>query len=137
MARWSRGLLILLLALPLFGCSADFFFGDGATRLAGDLRDGAAKLRTSGLQHSVVIHRPKAGLEGCTSDYSVQFARNSVLAFWCKDPRTGEVTGSGTTTYHLRFVKVPKDYMIDKHRGEPLSIELERQGDAVIVTNVH
>lgn len=136
MARWSRWLIVLLLALPLFGCFDNFFVGDGATRLAGDLRDGAAKLKTSGLQYYVVIHRPKAGPEGCESNYSVQFVKDSVLAFWCKDPRTGEVTGSGTTTYHLRFVKVPKGYMVDKHRGEPLSIELERQGDAVIVANV-
>jgi hypothetical protein len=66
----------------------------------------------------------------------VQFSKASALVIWCEDSKTGEVTSSHTTTYHLNFVKVPKTYVLDKKAGDPLVIELTKTNGGIAVTDV-
>jgi hypothetical protein len=56
------------------------------------------------------------------------------LVIWCK--KSGKVTSSYSTTYHLRFVKVPQTFKLDKAAGEATIIELARENGAVLVTAV-
>jgi len=116
--------------LVLAGCS------DGATRIAFDLEGAAGDLRHSGAEHLVVKHVPKRFPEGCSGNYDVQLSAASSLLIWCKDGR-GEVVASHSTTYHLRFVKVPRTWILQKRDGEPTWIELTRQGPDVVVTRAY
>jgi hypothetical protein len=119
-----------VLALLLCGCT------DGATRLADDLRDAAAKLRTSGASHLEMTHVPRAQPEGCAKAYSLLMAPRSSIVIWCR-PAPGEPpTRSYTTTYHLNFVQVPIRHEVDKRQGESTTIDLEMQGGNVIVSSV-
>lgn len=120
------------LALPalLLGCS------DGATRIAYDLEAAAAALQRSGESRSVLRHVPEATPGGCAAAYSVQFTANAGLVIWCKDAPGGTATSSHITTYHLRYVNVPRTFNLDKAAGEALVIELAKQGASVVVTAV-
>jgi hypothetical protein len=55
---------------------------------------------------------------------------------WCKESGGGRVIASHTTTYHLRFVKVPKTFNLDKAAGEATIIELAKENGAVVVTGI-
>lgn len=125
--RW-----LACLALPalLAGCS------DGATRIAFDLESAAAALQRSGAERSELRHVPEASPGGCAAAYSVQFTADAGLVIWCKDVPGGVATSSHITTYHLRFVKVPRTFNLDKAAGEAMVIELAKQGGAVVVTSV-
>lgn len=74
--------------------------------------------------------------DGCGGAYTVQFSANSSLVIWCKESGGGKVTSSHTTTYHLRFVKIPKTFKLDKAAGEPTIIELAKENGSVVVTEV-
>ena len=118
------------LLLVLAGCS------DGATRIAYDIEEGVGAFRRSNdLTHSIE-HRPKRFPDGCGAAYTVQLSANSTLVIWCKKSVAGETTSSHATTYHLRFVKVPRTFKLDKAAGEPTVIELAKLDGAVVVTGM-
>lgn len=113
------------------------FLTDAATRLAGDLKEGAQRLRSAGEASRVVIHRVKRSPEGCAHGYRVQLSAASSLLVWCKDER-GEGTVSGySTTSHLPAVDVPQSWIVDKARGEPLHIELTQTAGKPAVSRVY
>ena len=129
-AAKPAGAALLAVAILLAGCT------DAATRIAYDLEKGAGALRRSSDATHCVEHAPKRLPEGCGEAYAVQFSASSSLVIWCKDAGNGKVTSSHSTTYHLRFVKVPRTLNIEKSAGERLSIELEKRGTEIIVVNV-
>lgn len=107
---------------------------DAATRLAGELEDGAVRARKAPDGRVIIEHLPKASPEGCADDYRVQFSQASSLVIWCYT--AGNVTSSHTTTSHLPAVDVPQTWIVDKRKGESLFISLERRGDRVVLTGV-
>jgi hypothetical protein len=119
-----------IIVLALSGCT------DGATRLAGELRDAAAQLRSSGASHSVMTHTPSARPEGCESAYSLLLAQQSSIVIWCRPTLGAEPTGSYSTTYHLNFLQVPERFAVEKRQGEPTVIDLEMRGGIVVVASV-
>jgi hypothetical protein len=116
------------LAVLLCGCS------DGATRIAFDIESAVAAFQSSDARTYSIKHVPKSIPEGCAGSYTVQLGANSSLVIWCK--KSGKVTSSYSTTYHLRFVKVPQTFKLDKAAGEATIIELARENGAVLVTAV-
>lgn len=131
MAGIAKSACVLSLLLLLAGCT------DGATRIANDIQAAAADLQHSDRQMYVIRHVPRKSPEGCADAYKVQFTEESAIVIWCIDSRTGEVTDSYGTTYHLNFVNVPARYILKKQRGEPTNIELSKQNGSIVVTNVN
>ena len=109
---------------------------DGATRIAYDIESGVGAFQRSNEQTYAIRHVPEATPEGCGGSYTVQFSAQSSLVIWCKESGGGKVTSSHATTYHLRFVKVPRTFKLDKAAGEPTIIELAKQDGGIAVTNV-
>jgi hypothetical protein len=109
---------------------------DGATRIAYQIESGVAAFWRSDAKTASIRHVPEARPDGCAGAYTVQFTANSALVIWCKTPDGVGVQGSHITTYHLRFVEVPKTYKLDKAAGEPTIIELAKEHGKVVVTEV-
>jgi hypothetical protein len=109
---------------------------DGATRIAYEIESGVAAFRRSDAKTTSIRHVPEARPDGCAGAYTVQFTANSALVIWCKKADGVEVQGSHTTTYHLRFVDIPKTYKLDKAAGEPTIIDLAKENGRVVVTDV-
>ncbi len=126
-----RTLACAVLPALTLGCS------DGATRIAYEIEAAVADFQRSSDQTRTLRHEPKASPEGCADAYTIQFSAASSLLIWCKPAIGGKATSSHTTTYHLRFVKVPKTYLVDKAAGKPTFIELKKEGASVVITNVH
>ena len=120
----------LSLVAVLCACS------DGATRIAYEIESGVAAFNRSGAKTTSIRHVPEASPDGCAGAYTVQFTASSALVIWCKTPDGAGVQGSHTTTYHLRFVDVPKTYKLDKGAGEATIIDLAKEGGRVVVTDV-
>jgi hypothetical protein len=117
--------------LPLlWACS------DGATRIAYEIESGVAAFRRSDAKTASIRHVPEARPDGCAGAYTVQFTASSALVIWCKNPDGSGVQSSHTTTYHLRFVEVPRTYKLDKGAGEATIIELAKENGRVVVTAV-
>jgi hypothetical protein len=123
----------------LAGISGCGDYTDAATRLAYEIEREAKALQQSGEATRVFTHRPKSAPEGVDDAYTVKFA----LGYAGK----GGLTVSGFniaqkkqvgygTSYHLRFVQVPKDLTVSKPAGEPVVVVLTRVGDAVHVTEL-
>jgi len=129
-----RRLMICLMPFTLAACGD--FLTDGATRVAYDLEHAIQKVPGEEHGRLVLQHVPKASPEGCDSDYKIQLSENSLIGIWCIDARSGKVTGSHTTTYHLNFVKVPRTWILDKRAGVATTITLERQGGDIVVVDV-
>ena len=114
------------------------FMTDAATRLAGDLRNGASRLTASREPTiAVVVHRMKPRPEGCRAGYRVQLSAASAIVVWCRSEDGQRTVSSHTTTSHLPAVAVPQTWIVDKGAGEPLVVELERMGAKPTVTSVH
>ena len=122
-----QGLLGLAL---LCGCT------DGATRIAHDIESGVAAFRNSAATSYSIKHVPEAHPAGCSGPYSVQLGADSVLVIWCKDATGSRIVASHGTTHHLRFVDVPHPLKAEKPAGDPLYIELEKQGERMVVVNL-
>jgi hypothetical protein len=129
--RWA---LLLGVASLCSGCS------DGATRIAYDIESAVAAFRRSDAARYSMMHVPEARPEGCDGAYTVQFTANSSLVIWCRKPdangTASAVASSHTTTYHLRFVRIPQTFRVDKAAGEATIIELTKQDGAVVMTGV-
>lgn len=129
-AAATRALMILVAALALSGC-----WTDAATRLAQDLKSGAARLGPNEGAKASLVHRVPSRAGECTGPYRVQLDRVGAIIVWCKDA-TGAVTvSSHSTTSHGRIVDTPETYIVDKAAGEPLMIGLERLGGRVLISS--
>jgi len=95
-----------------------------------------AAFRRSDAKTTSIRHIPAARPDGCQGAYTVQFTANSALVIWCKKPDGSEVQSSHTTTYHLRFVAVPRTYKLDKDAAEATIIDLAKENGRVVVTAV-
>lgn len=121
-------------AAALFGCALLF---DAATSIADDIETGAKQLESSSQSELTIVHTPRALRHDCADAYRVQFARDSLIGVWCYAPDDPtKVVSSHTTTYHLNFVDVPKTTIVDKKKGEPLSIELVKGAGKPVVERV-
>ncbi len=109
---------------------------DGATRIAYEIESGVAAFRRSDAKTASIRHVPEARPDGCAGAYTVQFTANSALVIWCRKSDGSAVQSSHTTTYHLRFVEVPRTYKLDKAAGEPTIIELAKENGKVVVSNI-
>lgn len=127
---------VITAALLLLLSSCADFLTDGATRVAYELEQASAKLPAKNHARYVMQHLPKPRPEGCEGAYRLQLSADSLLGIWCFDSRSGAVTGSHTTTYHLRFVQVPRTWIVDKRSGEQTIITLERQTGRAVVVDV-
>lgn len=136
--KYRTGSLLtgLLCSLLLSGC---FIFTDGATRLANDLRDNAFILRHSDRQTLEIEHRPSRFPDGIDGSYTV------LLQCSTETPRRGTLCVEETkevkgryygTTYHLNYVRVPKDISVTKAAGEPVYLLLRKVGDVIEVESV-
>jgi hypothetical protein len=125
---------VKVFSLPLLALLAAC--SDGATRIAYDIESGAAAFRGSAATSYSIKHIPEPYPGGCGGPYAVQFSAGSILVIWCKDPGASRVIGSHGTTYHLRFVDVPRQLNLEKPAGGPLYIDLEKEGDKVVVVDV-
>lgn len=129
----------LVAACLLSGC---FVFTDGATRLAGDLRSGAADLRSSPLQTLEVEHRPSSLPDGVDGPYRILLlattdpTRSRALVVEEVEAKPGRRARGWATTYHANFVRVPKALSIQKEKGEPTILVLRKVGDVIEVESV-
>jgi hypothetical protein len=114
-------LVCLALSALLYGCT------DGATRIAYDIEAGVGKFQRSDARTYEIRHIPESMPDGCAGAYTVQFSANSSLVIWCKESVGGKVTSSHTTTYHLRFVKIPRRLTSTRRRENPQSSSLRRR----------
>ena len=127
----ARILLSLTPFLLLAGC-----FTDAATRLAYDLEEGSKRLGNSSGERAMVVHRTPSKDGECVASYKVQVDDAGAIIIWCYDASGTETVSSHSTSYHGRYVDTPKTYILDKPAGEPLLIELERQGNRAVIVDV-
>jgi hypothetical protein len=121
----QRHAMALALGLAAVGC-LDFLY-DAATALAADIQGHAKRVSRTAISFE---HRPDPGRGGCADAYKAQFSANAGLVVWCYAPGGGtQVVSSHITTSHLPWVDVPNTLIVDKQRGEALSIELTPQGN--------
>jgi hypothetical protein len=135
-----RACISLLLSIPLLaftGCER--LVSDSATRIAYQLRDEASRLRRSGATTRTFEHRPVEWPDGITGDYRIEFVSTAPAG----DGRRGILvaksydgpTWSGTT-YHLNFIKVPRNLIAAHRKGEPTLFTLELRDGQVLLTDM-
>lgn len=133
---WRRRAILAAVAACAPAACADLL-ADAATAIAYDIEAHAARFVASGAGESTLVHRPQARRGGCADAYRVQFSQAGGLVVWCRAPRDDSVTvSSHITTYHLRFVDVPATTIVDKARGEPLSIGFAKGAHKPVVARV-
>ena len=120
--------LLLLSALLLTGC-----FTDAATRLAYDIKAGAARVGSANGASYVVEHRTPSGRGQCTGPYTVQLDKVGALIVWCRGDSGEDVVSSHGTSYHRRFVDTPRTWILEKGAGETLLIRLERRNGRIVI----
>ena len=84
----------------------------------------------------MVVHRTPSKDGECVASYKVQVDDAGAIIIWCYDASGTETVSSHSTSYHGRYVDTPKTYILDKPAGEPLLIELERQGNRAVIVDV-
>lgn len=124
-------------ALSLNGC---FWVTDAATRLANEVKDGAASLRSSNQDRLEIVHKPMSFPDGVNGKYEVVFQQTvdctQCGSLWVYDLETNKPDfkpGGGSTSYHRNFVVVPKERSIRKAKGQAVVIVLHKVGDAIEV----
>jgi hypothetical protein len=128
--RVLRKLACLAFLAMLTACT------DGATRIAYDIESNVAAFNRTNATASSIKHTPEPSPEGCNGPYKVQLSERSSLVIWCKNADSSKITSSHTTTYHLRFVDVPRQFIVDKSAGEALFIDVEKQNGKVVVVGL-
>jgi hypothetical protein len=114
------------------GCGV---FTDAATRLAFDIEAQVARLgRSDGAKHTL-YHRSPSKRGECVGPYRVQLDKVGLIVVWCKDAADRTVS-SHSTSYHARFVETPQTYIVDKHAGATLTIDLERRNGRAVIADV-
>jgi hypothetical protein len=124
-------LLVLLPVLLLAGCITD-----AATRLAFDIKAGAARVGPADGASHVVEHRTPSRARECVDRYTVQLDKVGALIIWCMDGTGTTVVSSHSTSYHNRFVDTPRTYILEKGARETLLIRLERRQGRVVIAEV-
>jgi hypothetical protein len=140
MSRWQSHSAFVVIAGLTIGCG---FGSDAATRLADDVVEHAALLRTNG-QELTFTHSPRPSPEGCESGYTVELqdslrgsGAGRSLRIGCKgDSHFRELGYSYTTTYHLNAVRVPAALSVDKQVAEALQVTLAKHGAVIDVVSV-
>ena len=125
---------VIVLGAFLHGCN---FLEDNGTHLAYALEKGAGKLRASGAQEVVVRYET---LDGPAQGYYVEITP-SLDPSWQRQDVWGSyvvVSGrtSGGTSYHNRFVFVPRRLYIKKDQGGATEIMLRKDADRISVVEV-
>jgi hypothetical protein len=130
-------------AAALIGLSGCFLFTDAGTRLAYELKDGAAELRASNQERLEITHKPLSFPEGVHGPYEVVL-QQSVDCTKCGSLFVGDIPTSnadytpsgGSTSYHLNFVIVPSELKVRKQKGEAVVIVLHKTADAIEVESL-
>jgi hypothetical protein len=136
----ATGLIPLIKRAPANSPLASIrdIFTDAATRAAYDIEAGVARSRNAPSDHYSIELIMRSHPEGCEQDYTLQLSARSALLVWCKDAGTGQVSSSHSTTYHLRFVDVPQTLIVNKHRGEIVTLEMQKvSGGKDLVLGMH
>jgi hypothetical protein len=134
MRRSARLLLLCVVALfPLAGCS---YLEDNGTHLAYALEHGAEHLRHSNQTEEVVEYEP---LTGINQRYEIDISETIPVPKPnnLKGLSSLTVTGKnpGSTSYHSRFVTVPKHLYIAKENASA-EIVLRKHGDNIDVVAI-
>ncbi len=116
---------------------------DAGTRLAYDIKDGAAKLRSSDQERLEVTHTPISILSGIKGPYEVVF-QQSVDCTKCGSMWVDDINyegknyqpGGGTTSYHKNFVIVPHELKVNKNKGESVVVVLHKAGKDIEVESI-
>jgi hypothetical protein len=135
--RWRPAVVLVAIA-ALAGCER--FVSDAATRLAYQIRDEAAALRSSGAATRTFTHMPATWPDGISGDYRIEIVETRT------SPRPGHrsigVARNLTeptwyaTSYHLNYVDVPQDVKVSHRRGEPTQVTLELKDGKVLLTRL-
>ena len=132
--------LFALLLSPLACLSGCCLITDGATRLAGEIGNASQRLQHSAATTLEMKHQPSPWPDGVKGPYEIVLQRS------LEHPRSGGALLVGDldskgyknlgynwgTTYHLRFVRVPRELSIRKKAGETTTVLLERRADGAI-----
>jgi hypothetical protein len=116
--------LVLMTALFVIGCSV---MEDDATHLAYALEKGAKRLKSSDATEQVVYYQP---LGGTNQNYQIVINASSGLG-----TGAGLTVGRSDTTYHQRFVTVPKRLQIVKTNAGT-EIVLRKNGAQIEVVGI-
>ena len=128
---------LMCASLAATAASSCILMTDAATRLAYDLEREAAKLRSSQATVRVFEHRPVGWPAGCEADFDLMLGAGSDIAVRCLD--AGHPPTSGvhyTTTYHLRFVKVPRALSVSRLTNASIRVTLRKEGDEIVVNAI-
>jgi len=128
MSALRLAFVLPLAVLLLAGCLTD-----AATRLAYDIKAGAARVGAENGAHYIVEHRTPSRRTECRGPYTVQLDQAGALIIWCRAADGQTVVSSPGTTYHRRFVDTPRTWILEKGAGETLLIRLERQHGRVVI----
>jgi hypothetical protein len=145
MTHMLRGAAIVALALSTGACT------DAATRVAHDIESGTRGLASREGARVEIPHDPRRWPEGCAGSYILRIAKGAAgnlghnnfriqpdsgsLSVNCYGS-SGNLTG-WTTTYHLRFVDVPKAVEIEKKADEVVLIEVEHRSGRAVLVGLH
>ncbi|HNQ71991.1 MAG TPA: hypothetical protein PKN95_00105 [Verrucomicrobiota bacterium] len=116
-------LLISIAGMAFLGSGCSWLSDDGV-HLAETLAGGAKTLEASGAAECTISFVP---LNGIKQIYTVQLGANSSVVVWSRR--------GGSSTYHLRFVRVPTGFNLSKTNA-PLQITLRKTNNAVVVAAV-
>jgi len=100
---------------------------DAATRLAYDLEAASQRLRAQSASELVLDHKPESSPEGCKGDYTVTLQAGGAILVGCLGDHNYTSLGySYSTTYHRRFVRVPRELRVAHWHGETTRIILRK-----------
>ncbi len=117
-----RAFLCLLLLAVTPGC---VFLTDAATRAAYEIEAATHEMRRQGLASYELTHVPKASPDGVHGPWELVIHESSQIG------QGGLGLGRYGTSYHTRFVRVPRTLSVTKQAGEGCVIMLRRNGDAI------
>ncbi len=123
-----RTLAVLVCAVALAGCD---FLTDAATRVAYDIEAATLVMRAKKLDRYEFTHRPKESPDGVTGEFELTIHESG------EDAYQGVIDiGRYHTSYHNRFVIVPRTLSIKKQAGESCVLVLERRNDRIELTEL-
>lgn len=123
-----RTLLGLALMTVLASCD---FLTDAATRAAYEIEAATDEMRLKGLTSYEFTHVPKAKPEGVVGPWELTIQETG------RQPGQGALClGRYATSYHNRFVRVPRTLRVAKQAGEGCVIVLRRNGEAIEVVEL-
>ena len=124
---------------------------DAATRVAYDIESGTGKLASREGARVEIPHSPRRWPEGCAGSYVLRIEKGAAENLGHGNFRTQPDSGSlsvqcygssgnrtgWTTTYHLRFVDVPRTVEIEKKADEVAFIEVEQRSGRAVLVGLH